>query len=172
MTENQIILRNVRREDLPHLLEWWKNPLIKKAQRVERFNPTLDDVEKIYDSDWKDVSPEKYVLLVVELDEEPIGEVGYHYYEGSTDEMGVDIKIGHPDLWRQGIGTRAMQQLIWLVFDKHPVNALMADVGELNLASRTLFSKCGFIEVARKEIPANKIFDGGTAVVMRLERQD
>ena len=164
------MLRNVRRDDLPYLLKWWRTPSIKKAQRVERFNPTLDDVERLYSSIWKKASPKKYMLLIVELDEEPVGEVGYHYNQGSTDEMQVDIKIGRPELWRRGIGTRAMQQLVRLIFKEHRVSALVAEVGEWNLASRRLFSTCGFIEVARKDTPATDIYDGGTAVIMRLDR--
>ncbi len=57
--------------------------------------------------------------------------------------------ILHPDLWRQGILTEAMQAIIPCLFARYAIPRLIAEADPRNVASLALLAKLGFAETHR-----------------------
>jgi ribosomal-protein-alanine N-acetyltransferase len=84
------------------------------------------------------------VYFVIEMDGRVIGTAGMH----KDNEVGFML---HPDYWRQGIVTEAMQAIIPHIFNVTDVSALTADADPRNLASVNLLKSLGFRETHRAE---------------------
>ena len=64
--------------------------------------------------------------------------------------MGEIGFILHPDHWSKGYATEALEAVIPFVFERLPVDKLVADVDPRNEASLRVLGKLGFVEVGRK----------------------
>ena len=87
----------------------------------------------------------------------PIGYIQYyavaeserHEYEIETIDgvYGVDLFIGKPDLWNQGIGTRLLSMLVNYLFDEPGAVKIVIDPRVSNHRAVRSYEKCGFKRV-------------------------
>ncbi|TPX55901.1 hypothetical protein SpCBS45565_g08481 [Spizellomyces sp. 'palustris'] len=74
-----------------------------------------------------------------------IGKIGVY----AVPDIGI---ILHPDAWKQGLASEAMQSFLQTYWTLKPTEMyLEADVDPRNIASLNLFTKFGFIEVGEAE---------------------
>jgi RimJ/RimL family protein N-acetyltransferase len=172
MAQDEITLRDVEVADFEVIMKWFNNPPLKEAVRAENFWPTLSDLQHTYWPIWQARDPKTHVLLIVLLNGEPIGEVGYRIPDPPGHTAEVDIKIGETSVWGRGYGTTAMQLLIDRLFANSRLDRIISRPGDWNLRSIALFKRLGFREISREPAPPSIIFEGGTAVVMALNRSD
>lgn len=140
LTTKRLILRGPRPDDIdamvaiyrdPRAMKYWSTPphsgapqtRAQLARKIAYFAENPTD-------------------FIIEKDGRMIGHAGLY----RTTEVGF---ILHPDHWRQGIVTEAMQAIIphlWAVTDHAQ---LTADVDPLNAASVALLKRLGFVETHR-----------------------
>lgn len=111
-----IKIRPLSKDDQRLLLNWLRDPLVLTYYEGRDQNFTLDDIiSKFYQEDGE-------VRMILEYQNKPIGYLQYYsltpleYYEyGYSDDkkvFGIDLFIGIPSLWNQGLGTRYLTQLL------------------------------------------------------------
>jgi aminoglycoside 6'-N-acetyltransferase len=165
----RVSIRPIAWDDLPILCRWWNDPVVMREVRVERYKPTLEDVQKLWPV-WQNPGPKDFHMFVICRAGRTIGEIGYRITGPDGRTLSVDIKIGEPSLWGQGLGTEALELFVSYIFDCLPAHNIKADVGDWNQRSLRLFEKCGFKEIGREYSPPAGFFDGGVAVLMQRQK--
>jgi aminoglycoside 6'-N-acetyltransferase len=166
----RVSIRPVEWEDLPTLCGWWNDPTVMKEVRAEKFKPNLEQVQKSWVA-WRDAGTMDYHEFIICLGDRSIGEIGYVFENVDQETASIDIKIGDPSLWGQGLGTEAMMLLIDYLLMHVKAHRITAQPGDWNKRSMRLFEKCGFIETKREWVPVSDFFDGGVGVTMVLNRE-
>ena len=79
----------------------------------------------------------------------PVAESERHEYQLETIDgvYGVDLFIGNPDLWNQGIGTRMLSMLVDYLFDELDALKVVIDPQVSNHRAVRSYEKCGFNRV-------------------------
>jgi RimJ/RimL family protein N-acetyltransferase len=134
----QVVLRRLAEEDLPLLLAWSRIPEIWK------FLPTSRRKEKLT---W-----EKHHAwfhnrkarsdFIIDIGR-PVGVIHVDYEQDFYPEIG--LYIGEPDLWGQGIGKKALQQIL----ERCPDPVAYAVIHPKNKRSIRLFTSLGFHRVGK-----------------------
>lgn len=145
MTEirtERLLLRRMRSSDLSDLhavfsnaevMKYWSTlPHSDPAQTAALIKQTID------------ASPETTADFAIEYQGRVIGKAGFW----NMPEIGYLL---HPDFWRQGFGTEALQALIAYGFGDRKLDHITADVAPGNDASIRLLKKQGFIETGREQ---------------------
>jgi RimJ/RimL family protein N-acetyltransferase len=167
----RVSIRPVAWNDLPTMCRWWNDPTVMREVRAEKFKPTLEHIQNQAWPVWRDPGMDDYHEFVICLGDRIIGEIGYIYKELNQHGVSVDIKIGDPSLWGQGLGTEAMSLFVSYLFDRLQAQHVMAQPGDWNTRSMRLFKKCGFMEIRREEIAATDVHDGGMMVTMQCDKE-
>lgn len=144
----RLLLRPLTEDDWAPLLAWNNDPeVLAWAEGDEIESRTLDEVQRIY----RAISVSAHCFLM-ELDGEAIGEcwlqrmnlerlVARHPDE---DVRRIDIAIGLPALWGQGLGREAVGLLLEFGFQREGVDVIYACVDAGNVRSRRMFESLGF----------------------------
>lgn len=72
--------------------------------------------------------------------------------------MGLDLFIGEPELWGQGLGSRAVELISAFLSEKYAPDWLTLDPHAGNLRAIRCYEKCGFAKV--KYLPAHELHEG------------
>ena len=166
-----VSIRPVAWDDLPTICKWWNDPTVMREVRAEKFKPTLEQIRERLWPVWRDPGPSQYHEFAICLGDKVVGEIGYIYEDLDRGIVSVDIKIGEPSLWGQGLGTEAMKLLVSYLFDQMNAQRVIAQPGDWNIRGMRVFEKCGFREIRREEIPATDVHDGGIMVTMQLDKE-
>ena len=129
-TPGDVVLREVREEDLPIFFEHQRDP---EANRMADF-PARD--REAFMAHWKKIpdDPTNVAMTVVFR-----GQVaGNVVCWGPPDDRAVGYWIG-PEYWGKGVATRALASLLPLL-----TRPLYAHVAQHNVASIRVLQKCGF----------------------------
>ena len=151
----RLLLRPLTEDDWAPLLAWNNDPeVLAWAEGDEVQSRTLDEVQRIY----RAISVNAHCFLM-ELDGEPVGEcwlqrmnlqrlVARH---PGQDVRRIDIAIGLPALWGQGLGREAVGLLLDFGFRREGVDVIYACVDAENVRSRRMFESLGFAVEAAKD---------------------
>ncbi len=134
LTTKRLILRGARQDDLMDLFAIYSDPRAMQFWSTPPHDSPDTTQEKL---DRMLAAVEPLVFFIIEMDGRAIGTAGMHY----QNEVGFLL---HPDYWRQGIVTEAMQTImphIWAVSD---VNEVFSDVDPQHVASIGLLKNLGF----------------------------
>lgn len=109
---------------------------------------------------------ERVVPCIIELRGEPIGYVQFYPVVEAdgfpADQLdgahGIDVFIGEPDLWDQGIGTRVMRVVVGHLFQDHGAQRLFIDPGVNNPRAVRCYEKAGFRKVGI--MPKHELHEG------------
>ncbi len=149
---SRLLLRPLTENDWVPLLAWNNDSeVLAWAEGDEIESRTLDEVQRM----WRAISVNAHCFLM-ELDGKPIGEcwlqrmnlqrlVARHSGE---DVRRIDIAIGLPALWGQGLGREAVGLLLDFGFGSEGVDVIYALVDPENTRSRRMFASLGFVVVA------------------------
>ena len=148
----RVLLRPLTEDDWAPLLAWNNDPqVLEFAEGDDVQSRTLDEVQRI----WRSISVNAHCFLM-ERDGEPIGEcwlqrmnlqrlVARH---PGQDVRRIDIAIGVPALWGQGLGREAVALLLDFGFRREGVDVIYACVDAENSRSRRMFESLGFAVAA------------------------
>jgi len=138
----RLILRAANQDDLMDLyaifsdsraMRYWSTPPHQSPDR------TQENLDRLIPS-----GHDLLTYFVIEMDGRVIGTAGMH----KTDEVGFLL---HPDYWRQGIVSEAMNAIIPYLFDVTDHAQLTADADPRNAASVGILKSLGFQETHRAE---------------------
>ena len=166
---DRVTTRPVQASDLPAILRWWTDPVVMSEVRATRFSVTLSQLQTEYWPRWENPGLADYHQFVICLRGRPVGEIGYRLADGDPTMATVDIKIGEPELWGQGIGSAAMRLFVAFLRERAGVATIVAEPGAWNERSLRMFRSLGFREVDRRTTEATSTYDGGVAVRMVLD---
>ena len=136
----RLLLRRARPSDLddlhavmssPRAMRYWSRPEHETLDETRRFLAFLCGCPGNGGDDW-----------VIAREGRVIGKAG----AWAPPEVGF---ILHPDLWGRGLAFEAMSALIPVLFARHDVPALTADVDPRNTACLALLARLGFQETGR-----------------------
>lgn len=136
----RLTLRAAKQSDLHDLYAIFSD----KRAMAYWSTPPHDSPERTQQNlSWMIASVAKQlVYFVLDFDGQAIGTAGMH----KDNEVGFLL---HPDYWRQGIVTEAMQVIIPHIFAVTDVSELTADADPRNIASLNLLKSLGFTETHR-----------------------
>lgn len=166
---SDIQIRPVTYKDLPEVHAWWSNPQVMRQVRTEKLKVSLERLQQEYWPRWRSAGPDQYHQFIITLGNQAIGEIGYCGENSNPLTVSLNIKIGLPKLWSLGLGNRALDLFLKMLFGQLKVERVIAQVGAWNQRSLRLFKGAGFIETGRKEIPPNDIYEGGVTVNLELD---
>ncbi len=103
---------------------------------------------------------EDYVIpCIIEYEAAPIGYLQYYpllekeriEYEADAKGLhyGIDLFIGEPDYWNQGIGTIAVRLITRYLFDVRQADSVYIDPAAWNVRAVRCYEKSGFVKVKR-----------------------
>ena len=166
----RVSIRPVAYDDLPLLCKWWNDVVVMQEVRATKFRPSLEYMINQMWTVWRNPNPDQYHEFIICRNNSPIGEIGYVFESVEEGIVSVDIKIGEPSLWGQGLGTEAMRVFINYLFSQENILHITAQPGEWNRRSIRIFEKLGFVETSREMVAANNYFDGSIGITMAIDR--
>ena len=152
---DRVGLHPVEEADLPFLAEVMNDPNVWRT--LGSRTPRNQEQER----EWLEgLADRDGVVLLVAVDGEPVGSVGYGDVnpDWGTAEVGYAL---HPDHWGNGYATEAVTLLTRYAFEERRLAKLTAGVYEHNPASMRVLEKAGWHEEAVLECEA---FVGGERV--------
>ncbi|EBA11701.1 GNAT family N-acetyltransferase [Roseobacter sp. CCS2] len=138
----RLILRAAKQGDLLDLFAIFSDPrAMRYWSTAAHENPerTQQNLDRLIAS-----AEQQLTYFVIEKDGRAIGTAGMH----KTDEVGFLL---HPDYWRQGIVSEAMNAIIPYLFEITDHAQLTADADPRNEASVGILKLLGFQETHRAE---------------------
>ncbi len=138
----RLILRAAKQGDLMDLYAIFSDPrAMRYWSTAAHENPerTQQNLDRLIAA-----AERQLTYFVMERDGRAIGTAGMH----KTDEVGFLL---HPDYWRQGIVTEAMNTIIPYLFEVTDHAQLTADADPRNEASVGILKSLGFQETHRAE---------------------
>ena len=172
MKKPQISLRKYKLSDLDRLCELFiddaildslgaltKKQLSKKKEKIWIKSAIKRQKEKKPNSlDW-----------VIEADNEYVGGIGIHDINWDKQKAEIGYWIGK-NYWGQGIATKAVKQLVKLLFKKYKFMRISGLAYVTNLASQRVLEKAGFKYegTLKKNVKRNgKFFDDKLYAIVR-----
>ncbi|WP_433349590.1 GNAT family N-acetyltransferase [Micromonospora sp. CA-111912] len=135
MTAEDLRLRPVRDDDLPHLFAFEQDP---EANRVAAFGPADPTDRAAFDAHWRRIRADPAIVTrTVTVDGAVVGHVVAFPVEAQTE---VSYWIDRAR-WGRGYATRALAALL-AELPQRPVHARAA---KDNAASLAVLRKCGFV---------------------------
>lgn len=140
LVTERLILRAAKQVDLmdlyaifsdPRAMRYWSTPPHESPER------TQENLDRLIAT-----AARLLTYFVIEKDGRVIGTAGMH----KTDEVGFLL---HPDYWRQGIVSEAMNAIIPYLFEITDHTHLTADADPRNAASVGILKSLGFQETHR-----------------------
>jgi RimJ/RimL family protein N-acetyltransferase len=147
---NKVILRPVKRADIPNFLIWFNDPDV--TQYLRMYLPMTEMAEE----KWVEClgSDLNSVIFVIESTEsevnKPIGSTGFSNIASKDRDAEFGIAIGDKTYWGKGIGTEAAQLMIKYGFEKLNLNRISSNVYDFNLRSQKMHLKIGFKPEGRR----------------------
>lgn len=152
---DRVDLHPIEEADLPFLAETMNDPDVWRT--LGSRTPKNQEQEREW---FEGLADRDGVVLLVVVDGDPVGSVGYAdvNLDWGTAEVGYAI---HPDHWGRGYATEAVTLLTRYAFEERRLEKLTAGVYEHNPASMRVLEKAGWHEEAVLEREA---FVGGRRV--------
>ena len=147
---NKIILRLLKRKDLPLTLSWRNQDNIRKW--FLNSKTISEDVHNSWFKQYKRLDNDfVFIILAKELDNIPIGQISLYKinFRIGTAEYGRLI-IAHPDARGKGYAKQATNLLLEIGFKYFYLKEIYLEVKKDNYRARKVYLDCGFIETGIK----------------------
>jgi aminoglycoside 6'-N-acetyltransferase len=81
-----------------------------------------------------------------------------YFLEQTNNVYGIDLFIGEPEYWNQGIGTKVLTSAINYIFTQLQADKIVIDPDIKNHRAIRCYEKCGFVKI--KVLHAHEIHEG------------
>lgn len=137
-TFNKIKFRKITKKDLPILKKWRNSPQI--WQFNTQFTLLNMKNQEEWFSDLKTNSSRKMYFVTIE--KQPVAICGFIHIENKNAD--IAIIIGDKKFRGKGLGTKILDMLLKLGFDKYNLHRIGAEVLKNNIESQKFFLKMNF----------------------------
>lgn len=147
-----ISLRALEPEDLPHLVAWENSPSHWKVS--ERLQPYSLQMLQAYleNAQTNILSSGQFRYVIVEKSSgNPIGCIDLFDYNALHQRVGVGILIHSDEDRGKGYAKESLELLISYAVDHLMVHQMYCSISEENTGSISLFSKLGFVKTGVKK---------------------
>ncbi len=163
-SDGSLVVRRLEVADLPQLCVWRSDP------RVLEFyggRDTCLDLGAARDKFLPRISGESHIRpCLLQLDGQALGYLQYYEvrdpqeYElaDAEDTWAIDLFIGEPDLWGQGLGSRALIAVVEALFSEHGARRVVIDPQVTNNRAQRAYEKAGFQKV--KVLKEHELHEG------------
>ena len=139
--QGNLSVRNAMPSDAPQLVAWWNDgAVMAHAGFPNGLNEDTQSVERLISS----CSDENWRLLIIEVEDKPVGEMNYKNLGDDTAEIG--IKICDASEQNKGYGTRILRAFIAALFTELNFQRIVLDTNPNNLRAQRTYEKCGFVK--------------------------
>jgi ribosomal-protein-alanine N-acetyltransferase len=150
LTTDRLLLREFSPDDVPAVFEMLRRPDINEwletdpLQSIQEAETRVRNRLSLFENDWGF----RWAITLQENQARVIGSCGYFGVRRGmpTVELGFEL---HPDYWRKGLMTEALQAVIKFSFgpqDLLAVHRIEALVAPGNIGSIRLLEKLGFVK--------------------------
>jgi RimJ/RimL family protein N-acetyltransferase len=144
----KVMLRPVKRSDLPYFLKWFNDPEV--IQYLGAYLPMTEIAEEKFIEELGTTKAQTDVLLIIEAIDgstgTPIGTIGLHRINGKDRNAIFGISIGEREYWSKGYGTEATRLIVNYGFQQLNLHRITSSVWAFNTRSIALHKKVGFKE--------------------------
>jgi RimJ/RimL family protein N-acetyltransferase len=143
LAEGKILIRPLKKDDLPQTIIWLKDPEINKF-----LTSSFDDLDLKKEFDWLNEMNNSLIDFVFaaedKINKRYIGNCALHKvdWEKRTCEFG--IVIGDKEYWGKKFGTDIINGIIKIAFKKLKLIKIKLFVYEYNERAINAYKKCGF----------------------------
>lgn len=154
----RIMLREYRKEDLPHMRKWVNdNEIVEYLSNIFLYPHTVNETEKFLNLMLEGNSNIKGFVICHKDTEEYIGQIDLIKIDWVSRVAALGIVIGSKENISKGYGSESIKLLQEFVFNRLNLNRLELDVRAYNKRAIAAYKKCGFIEegVSREDFYIN-----------------
>ncbi len=158
ITEENIVLRRIRKSDLVSCVRWMNDPEVTKYLSDSVKNVT--DQQELEWLNFIDSSANDMVFaLIARKDRVYIGNCGLHKIDWQNKTCEFGIFIGEKEYWDKSYGTVATKAIAGFVFKKLKFESISLQVYEYNYRAIKVYKSCGFVikDVLKKNHLYNNI---------------
>jgi RimJ/RimL family protein N-acetyltransferase len=152
LKSNRILLRGIRRDDLPRLWEFTNDPEISVLGDAEPPIPrSLERMQAEYDQNAAKGGRDSTWFAIV-VDDKVIGQCGLHSFDkfhGVSHSCELGIIIGDKNYWNHGYGREAVSLLLDYAFHYWNVHRVGLETSSANPRAIHCYAACGFVEEGR-----------------------
>ena len=149
---NKVVLRPVRRSDLPDFLRWFNDPEV--TQYLGIYLPMTEMVEDKWIESLGTTRLLTDVLFIIEAIEETgtkaIGDTGLMSINAKDHNAVFGIAIGEKGYWSKGYGTEAARLLVKYGFEQLNLHRITSGAIAFNERSIRMHKSVGFKEEGRQ----------------------
>ena len=174
LSGEKVLLRVVRRGDLPRLLNFANDLEVELAGGGDPPMPrTLERLEKDFEREVSEPLRDR-TNFAIEADGECIGTCGLFNIDRTARHAELGIGIGDREYWGRGYGREAVSLLLDYAFRLRNLRRVWLEVHSANERAIRAYRSCGFVEEGRMR---EHVWLGGRYVdnvimgVLREERE-
>ena len=149
---NRIILRGIRRDDLPRLWEFKNDAeMIVSGDAEPPMPKSLERMQAEYDRDAAKGGVDG-TWFAIEVDGKVIGQCGLYGFDkfrGVAHGCELGIIIGDKTYWGQGYGREAVSLLLDYAFCYWNAHRVGLETSSVNERALRCYKACGFVEEGR-----------------------
>jgi RimJ/RimL family protein N-acetyltransferase len=140
----RVRLRPVERDDLPHFVEWFGDPEVRR--HLDLYLPfSMAQEERWFESLQERLDNEEAVMLTIETAEGAhIGNVGLMSINWKDRNAELGIAIGDKSYWDKGYGSDAVRTMLKVAFRQMNLHRVRLRVHEDNVRGIRCYEKVGF----------------------------
>lgn len=142
-----VTLRAMQREDMPMVVEMFNDPELEKSVVGWAFPLSLEQQNRWFDNHMNDQTNFRFVIETP--DDGAVGIATLTDIDWKNRNATHGIKLRSQECRGKGIGTDAVMAIMRYAFDELGLHRLNATRFEDNLASKSLYQKCGWAEEGR-----------------------
>ena len=145
----RVILRPVRREDLPLLNQYNNDLAVELAGGGDPPMPqSLPRLEAEYEREWSKGGRDD-ANFIIEVDNTCIGGCALFNFDQTAHTCELGISIGAKEYWGQGLGREAIQLLVHYAFHYRNMHKVYLEVHAKNERAYKAYQAVGFVQEGR-----------------------
>jgi RimJ/RimL family protein N-acetyltransferase len=148
LTGENIVLREYRKEDLPHINKFANDyDTVKYLSDVFLVNHSMESSEKYLQSITGNISNDSLNYIIAQRETlSYIGQIDLVNINWVTRIGTLGIVIAEKDYLNKGIGTEAIKLILSYAFGRMNLHKVALEVHEFNDRAYKCYKKCGFVQ--------------------------
>ena len=146
LKQDNLLIRYATKDDAKILCNWWNDgKIMAHAGFPNGINTTVEKIEEQISQETDETTRR----FIIEIDNEPSGEMNYRNKGENVAEIG--IKICNFNNQEKGYGTKLIKMFMEHLFTKLKYNKIILDTKLNNKRAQHVYEKIGFIQTGVDE---------------------